>query len=75
MGLLTPCIVPRGGFLYRMIVPGEGFCSLQVVSLGFVQGGGMGMDEIDTCITVCASLQIINMGDIGPWETNWISIT
>ena len=38
-GLLTPCSVPRGGFLYTMIVPGEGFCSLQVVSPG---GGGGG---------------------------------
>ena len=73
MGLLTPCIV---GFLYRMIVPGGGFLlpSSRVpwVCLG---EGGMVMDEIDTCITVCASVQIINMGDIGPWETNWISIT
>ena len=25
MGLLTPCSVPRGGFLYTMIVPGGGF--------------------------------------------------
>ena len=32
-----------------MIVPGEGFCSLQVVSRGFVPGG-MVIDEIDTCI-------------------------
>ena len=23
--LLTPCSVPRGGFLYTMIVPGRGF--------------------------------------------------
>ena len=45
MGLLTPCIVPRGGFLYRMIVPGGGFLlrSSRVP-------GGMVMDEIDTCI-------------------------
>ena len=34
VGLLTPFSVPRGGFLYTMIVPGEGFCSLQVVSRG-----------------------------------------
>ena len=39
VGLLTPCIVPSGGFLYRMIVPGVGGLS-----------GGMVMDEIDTCI-------------------------
>ena len=44
VGLLTPCSVLRGAFLYTMIVPGEGFCSLQVVSRGVV------MDEIDTCI-------------------------
>ena len=24
VGLLTPCFVPRGGFLYTMIVPGGG---------------------------------------------------
>ena len=29
---------------------GEGFCSLQVLSRGFVPGG-MVLDEIDTCIT------------------------
>ena len=45
VGLLTLCFVLRGGFLYRMIVPGEGFCSLQVVSQG-----GVVMDETDTCI-------------------------
>ena len=25
-------------------------------------------------VNVCASVQIINMGHKGPWETNWISI-
>ena len=40
VGLLTPCSVPRGAFLYTMIAPGEGFCSLQVVYQGFVPGGG-----------------------------------
>ena len=45
MGLLTPWIVSRGGFLYRMIVPGGGFFlpSSRV-------SGGMVMDEIDTGI-------------------------
>ena len=38
--LLTPCSVLRGVFLYTIIVPGEGFCSLQVVYQGFVLGGG-----------------------------------
>ena len=42
VGLLTPCSVPRGVFLNTMIVPGEGFCSLQVVYEGFVPGGGHG---------------------------------
>ena len=26
-------------------------------------------------VTARASLQIINIGDTGPWETDWISIT
>ena len=49
MGFLTPCSVPRGGFSYTMIVTGAGFCSLQVMSQGFV--GGMVLDEIDTYIS------------------------
>ena len=31
-GFLAPCSVPKGGFLYTTIVPGKGFCSIQVVS-------------------------------------------
>ena len=49
MGLLTPCSVPRGGFLYTMIVPGGGF----LLSSSRVPGvcpGGMVIDEIGTCI-------------------------
>ena len=42
VGLLTPCSVLMGAFLYTMIVPGEGFCSLQVVYQGFVPVGGGG---------------------------------
>ena len=57
VGLLTPCFVPRGGILYTVIVPGEGFCSLQVVSWGFVPGG-MVLDEIDTCIRGLEAQQI-----------------
>ena len=34
VGLLTPCFVPRGGFLYTMIVLGGGFLPLRVVSRG-----------------------------------------
>ena len=45
MGLLTPFSVPRGGFLYTMIVPWGRFLlpSSRVP-------GGMVVDEIDTCI-------------------------
>ena len=50
MGLLTPCIVPRGGFLYRMIVPGGGLL-LHSSRVPGVCPGGMVMDEFDTCIT------------------------
>ena len=39
VGLLTPCSVLMAAFLYTMIVPGEGFCSLQVVYQGFVPAG------------------------------------
>ena len=41
----------RGGFLYTMIFPGGGFCSIQVVSWG--GGGEMVLDEIDTCNITC----------------------
>ena len=51
MELLTPFFVLRGGFLSIVIVPGEGFCSLQVVSRGFVPTGVV-MEEIDTCISI-----------------------
>ena len=49
MGLLTPCFVPRGGFLYTVIVPGGGF----LLPSSLVPGGcpeGMVLDELDTCI-------------------------
>ena len=45
MGLLTPCFVPRGGVLYTMIVPGEGFLPPSSRA-----PGGMVLDEIDNCI-------------------------
>ena len=48
VGLLTPCFVPRGKFLYIMIVTGGGFLApLRVVFLG----GGMVLDETDSCIS------------------------
>ena len=53
MGLLTPCIVPRGGLLYRKIVPGGGFLLLSSRVPGACPGG-MVMDETDTCITKTA---------------------
>ena len=37
VAFLSPCFVPRGGFLYTMIVPGESLCPLQVCP-----GGGWG---------------------------------
>ena len=40
--LLTPCIVPRGGVLYTMIVPGGGFLSPSSHVLGVCPGGGDG---------------------------------
>ena len=47
VGLLIPCFVPKGGFLYTMIFSGGEFLlpSSRVP-------GGMVMDEIDTCITL-----------------------
>ena len=46
MGLLTPYFVPGEGFLYTIIVPGGGF----LLPSSRVPGGGMVLDEIDTCI-------------------------
>ena len=53
MGLLTPCSVPKGGFLYTMIVPGGGFLlpSSRVP-------GEIVLDEVDTCIS---DLLVINL--------------
>ena len=51
MGLLTPCFVPRGGFLYTKIVPGGGFLlpSSRVP-------WEMVLDEIDTGIKLMLKL-------------------
>ena len=54
MGLLTPCIVPRGGFLYRMIVPGRVFAPFRSCP-GGGGGGRMVTDETDTCISINCS--------------------
>ena len=50
MGLLTPCFVPGEGFLYTIIVPGGGFLLPLSRVPGVCPGGGMVLDEIDTCI-------------------------
>ena len=50
MGLLTPCFVPGEGFLYTIIVPGGGFLLPSSRVPGVCPGGGMVLDEIDTCI-------------------------
>ena len=49
MGLLTPFSVPRGGFLYTVIVLGGEFV-LPSSRVPGVCSRGMVMDEIDTCI-------------------------
>ena len=49
VGLLTPCSVPRGVFLYTMIVPREGFAPFKLCTRGLSRGEVV-MDEIDTCI-------------------------
>ena len=68
MVLLSPCSVPRGGFLYTMIVPGGGalFTSSHVL-------GGMVMDEIDTCINSKLNFKITaNFGGmIYTDRSNW----
>ena len=42
MGLLTPCLVPRGGFLYTMIVQGGGFLPPSSRVPRVCRGGGGG---------------------------------
>ena len=49
MGLFDSRSVPRGGFLYTMIVAGGGFL-LPSSRVPGVCPGGMVMDETDTCI-------------------------
>ena len=52
VGLLTPCLVPMGGILYVMIVPGGWFLPPSSHVPGVCPGGGGGMvlDETDSCI-------------------------
>ena len=55
MRLLTPCFVPREGFLYTVIVPrGRDFASFKSCPGGIVLG------EIDTCIKLqCLAFMFI----------------
>ena len=56
MGLLTPYFVPGEGFLYTIIVLGGGFLLPSSRVPGVCPGGGMVLDEIDTCITFVRNL-------------------
>ena len=40
VGLLTPCSVPRGAFLYTMIAPGRAFAPFKLCTRGLSWGGG-----------------------------------
>ena len=55
MGLLTPCFVLTGGFLYTMIVPGKGFAlTFRVMSREFVPGEWFWMKLIAASICTVA---------------------
>ena len=60
MGLLTPCFVPKGGFLYTMFVQGGGFL-LPSSRVPGVCPGGMVLDEIDICVN--NSIKILTVTD------------
>ena len=49
VGLLTPCSVPRGAFLYTMIATGDSFAPFKLCTRGLSRRGVV-KDEIDTCI-------------------------
>ena len=61
MGLLTPCFVPGEGFLYTIIVPGGGFLLPSSRVPGVCPGGGMVLDEIDTCIIITEIVFAMNL--------------
>ena len=56
VGSLTPRIVPGGGVLYTMIVPGEGFLPPSSCVPGACSGWGMVLDETDSCIRTFKNL-------------------
>ena len=68
MGLLTPCSVPRGGFLYTMIVPRGGIL-LPSSRVPGVCPGGMVLDEINTCIITVTLTFKMELG-IGPFQVS-----
>ena len=76
-GHLIPCFVLRDGFLYTVIVPGEGFPHLSRVP-GVCPGGGGVLDEIDSCIilkTRILNLHISFRAELKPPQFNsasWI---
>ena len=49
-GFWLPVLSLGEGSCTQWLSQGEGFCSLQVVSRGFVPEEGMVLDETDTCI-------------------------
>ena len=71
VGLLTPCFVPRGGFLYTRIVQGEGGFLLPSSRIPEVcPRKGMVLDETDTCITETNlnSKSTKSTNQIRPWS-------
>ena len=61
MGLSTPYSVPRGGFLYTMIVLRGGFLLRSSRVPGVCPEGGVVLDEIDTCINSDTMLKIMSL--------------
>ena len=57
VGLLTPCFAPREGFLYTMIVPRGGFLPPSSCVPGWGEGGGMVLDETDSCRTTHLTIE------------------
>ena len=72
-GFWLPILSRGKGFCTQLLSRGEGFCSLRVVSRGFVPGGGgMVLDEIDTCITWLSKQQNVKSSEIPLLSSNSI---